>query len=158
MDAVISLLLLLLVVWLFADVLFLLLFRFVAFYVCMWVASQVQCRLAMMLLDMGFTERPFWAGLTSFTVVLGVCCFLLRCIAVRVRSREVGDAEAVSLDGFRIGLVCAICLAIFLVLASLTHGQLLTMSWIWLCVLAISISGLDVGAPSVMGRIANWFT
>lgn len=157
MNAFIALLLFVLVVWLFGDVLFLLICRFVAFLICMWLAMQVYHRLAKIVLEMGLTDQPHWAGLISFVVVLVICWFLLRCIGVRVRSGAVGDGEAVALDGFRVGLLCAICLAIFLMLASLSGGQLLLVSWIWLCVIAMAISGLDVCAPSVMGRAAKWF-
>jgi hypothetical protein len=157
MDAFIALLLLILVIWLFGDVLFSFLCRFVAFFICMWLAMEIHHRLAKIVMEMGLTEHPHWAGLISFVVVLAICWCLLRCIGVRVRSGAVGDGEAVALDGFRIGLFCAICLAIFLMLAALTSGQLLLVSWIFLCVMAIGVAGLDVCAPSVMGRAVKWF-
>lgn len=157
MDAFIALLLLILVIWLFGDVLFTLLCRCIAFFICMWLAMELHHRLAKIIMEMGLTEQPIWAGFVSFVAVLGICWFLLRCIGVRVRTGAVGDGEAVALDGFRIGLVCAICLAIFLMLAALTSGQLLLVSWIFLSVIAIGVAGLDVCAPSVMGRAAKWF-
>lgn len=157
MDALLGLLLLILVLWLFGDVLFLLVCRFVALFVCMWLAMAIHHRLAQFLVQTGMVEEPHWAGLCSFFVVLGLCWFLLKCIGVRVRSGAVGDGEAVALDGFRAGLVCAICLAIYLMLASLSAGQLLLVSWIWLSVLAIAIAGLDVCCPGALGRAAKWF-
>lgn len=157
MDALLGLLLLILAVWLFGDVLFLLVCRFIALLICMWLAMAIHHRLAHFLMDIGLTKEPHWAGVYSFFAVLGICWFLLRWIGVRVRSGAVGDVEAVGLDGFRIGLVCAICFAIFLMLASLSAGQLLLVSYIWMSVFAIAIAGMDVCCPAVLGRAARWF-
>lgn len=157
MDALISLLLLILVIWWFGDVFVSFLWRFISFFVCMWIAMAIYHRLAQIVIEMGFVEHQPWAGVISFVVVFGICWSLLRCIGVRVDCGAVGDGEAVALDGFRIGLVCAICLAIFMMLAALTSGQLLFVSWVFLCVIAVGVAGLDVCAPSVMGRAAKWF-
>ena len=157
MDILLAILLLILIVWLFGDVLFLLLCRFVAFMLCMWLAMQVYHRLAKIVMDMGLTDQPHWASLISFLAVLAICWFLLHCIGVRVRGGPVGDGEAVALDGFRVGIICAICLAVFLMVASFSSGLLTLVSWISLCVIAVMASVFDVCAPSVMGRAAKWF-
>lgn len=157
MDAFISIFLMILLIALFGDILFQVICRFIAFFICLWLAMHLHHRLARLVIDVDLTQQPHWAAVIAFVVVMGLCWFLLRCVGVRVRDGAVGDGEAVALDAFRIGLVCVICFAIFLILSSLSSGTLLLVSWIWLSVLAICVAGIDVCCPTAMSRAARWF-
>lgn len=157
MEILIGLLLLFLVVCLFSDILVMLFCRTVALQLCFWLALQFQAHVAELVLDIGITDRPAFAHLIAFLLLLLVVWHVLHVIGLRVCQGSVGDAEAVALDATRIGLVCAIALAMFVTLSSLTSGKLLLVSWIWLTILAVFVAGLDVCCPSLLGRVAKCF-
>lgn len=157
MDALIGLLILLVAMWLFGDIVLTLLCRVAVVLTSFWVVMHFQNQVARLLMDAGLIHRPSVAQVVTFLVLLGICCRSLRGIAGRVEQGSLSDGETVALDLGRIGLVCAIGLALLITLGSLSSGQLFLLSWMWLLILAVFTTGLDVCCPSLLGRAARLF-
>lgn len=154
-DSLISLMLFLLILWLFGDLLIEFVSRFVAFAVCSWLEATFQRHLTEFLVETRLAENSKLAEVVAFCVVCVLCWLVLCSIRRHIRDGSVGDGQAVALDAFRTALVAAIGLAVYLMLASLTAGTLLLVSWIWICVFALVVAGLDVCCPSALGRVAS---
>jgi hypothetical protein len=158
MELILGLLLLLFAFWLFGELILMLLGRFAVFLVCAWASWSCMAYLSQWLLSSGWPRDPRLAEFVAFLIVFTLGWQLLRFLAYRIRSVSIGDTEAVALDSLRVGIVFAIGLSVLVMLASLTRGELLFVSWFWLTFFAIAIAGLDVWRPSTLGTVANWLS
>lgn len=158
MELILGLLLLLFAFWLFGELVLMLLGRFAVFLVCAWASWSCMAYLSQWLVTCGWPSDPRLAEFVAFLIVFTLGWQLLRFLAYRIRFVALGDAEAVALDSLRVGVVFAIGLSVLVMLASLTRGELLFVSWFWLSFLAIAAAGYDVWRPSTLGTVAKWLS
>jgi hypothetical protein len=155
MELLLGLLLLLFAVWLFGELVLMFLARFAVFLICAWISWTCMAYLTHWLLACGWIRDHRLAEFASFLVVFALGWQLLRFLACRIRSVSIGDAEAVALDSLRVAIVFSIGLSLLVMLASLTRGELLFVSWFWLTFFALVVAGLDVWSPSTLGTLAK---
>ena len=84
-DAIIGTILVLLAVFLFGDVLLMLLCRALAVFACFWLAMQFQHRVATLFIDLGLIQRPWLAQTAAFLLLFAVCVCGYYFLAARAR-------------------------------------------------------------------------
>jgi hypothetical protein len=159
MEWLIALALLFALIFLFGDILLMLVVRIGMFLLMLWVACVIHGSLVKVLVESELIDDIAVANLLGFVAVLFVCCSLLRWSSgLAVAGVHKSDVQIVGLDAFRVGLIVAVGFALLITLAAVTTGKLLLVSWMWLLILAVLAAGLDVCFPSVLGGATRLFS
>jgi len=151
MEWVVALVLLAALVFVFGDVMLMLAIRLGTFLLMLWIVCLIQKSVASVLVDSGLIAHIAVANLLGFVAIAFLCCSLLQWSSGVVSAPGATDSQIVGIDSFRVGLLVAMAVAIFLTLTAVAAGKLLLISWIWLMILAVFAAGLDVCFPSMLG-------
>lgn len=151
MEWVVALVLLAALILAFGDVMLMLAIRVGTFLLMLWIVCLVQKSVTSVLVSSGMIDSLTVANLFGFVTVAFLCCSLLQWSSGVIQTNAISDSQAVGFDAFRVGLLVAMGVAIFLTLSAVAAGELLLVSWVWLTILAVFAAGLDVCFPSMLG-------
>tara|TARA_R110002049_G_scaffold124814_3_gene280363 strand:+ start:8745 stop:9263 length:519 start_codon:yes stop_codon:yes gene_type:complete len=136
----------------FCDILLMLTIRFSMFLLLLWGVCLIHKSVTIMLMDSGLIMHHAVANLLGLAVVMFLCCSLLKWSSGVAANAELSDLQTVGIDVFRIGLLIAVGFALLITLMGVAAGKLLLISWVWLMILAVFASGIDVCFPSILGE------
>jgi hypothetical protein len=154
-DLLVLLLLAVVLVWQYADLLFMLLVRAKAFLSTAWLVLQVAEGAAATLVRLGFVRSPT-AALVFGWLAVGVIAYLaLRYVRHGV-SRPMSDLQAVALDVVHVALVLAVLLVLAALACCLAFLPVSTPALAWLLTAAVVAACVDLCYPRLLPAAGKW--
>ena len=156
MEIFFAVLLIVVVVYFFADVFILFGIRLVAFSACALVVLFSFNLIAELLIWLGLDGKVAWASIFSALVVGFAGMYAIRCIGLRaaLASGTMSATETVSLDSVRTGVVSAFSVLVCQATLLASSGNLLAIPWLAILILVLVMTVLDVLAPQLLHSIA----
>lgn len=156
MELLFTVLLVVAAVYFFADVFILFGIRLIAFTFCALTALFSFKLIANFLIWLGLAGNVAWVRLISTIVVASIGWCAIRFIGLRAANAAatMSNAEALSLDSVRTGLVSAFSVLVSQAALSASSGAIVAFPWAALVLMIVLLSTLDLLAPKVLHRVA----
>lgn len=137
-----------------SDVLVKSILRFAGFCLCLWITLRLQGSASKVLLQYGLQNHPALVELITFFGLLSICSAIFRWIMGRVQY-PLSGSKVVCLDILRIGLIISMIVAFLMMILSMIVGQSILLSNLWIILIAVTSSCLDVCAPNLLSNVVS---